>query len=267
VRRRRPGHGDARRAAELSGPILLIGGLGQGVWAWRWVEPLLARDHEVQVLVPRGTGALVDVPARRSVREMAADAAELLDGRSTHVVGLSMGGYISLTLALEQPELVRSLFLIGTGPGGPNRVPRPQHIREAYESAVALGPGEYERTTQRLSLAPGWPEANPERYDEIIAARMADVSTLDVMWAHLEACYEYYDAGIPVERIEARTLVVHGTEDVVVPPENGRMLAARLPNAEYLELPGAGHNIPLESPEEVARLISDFVGTSSAGAV
>jgi pimeloyl-ACP methyl ester carboxylesterase len=193
---------------------------------------------------------------------MAADAAGELSGPA-HVVGLSMGGYISLTLALEHPELVRSLFLIGTGPGGPNRVPRPQHIREAYEAAVALGPGEYERTTQRLSLAPGWPEANPDRYEEIIAARMADVSTLDVMWAHLEACYEYYDAGIPVERIEARGYVLHGTEDVVVPPENGRMLAARLPNAEYAEIDGGGHNLPLEIPDDVAQRIDSWVRLAS----
>jgi pimeloyl-ACP methyl ester carboxylesterase len=232
------------------------------VWAWRWVEPLLARKHDVRVLVPRGTGELRDVPPRRSVVEMAADAAAELSG-PTHVVGLSMGGYISLTLALDHPELVRSLFLIGTGPGGPNRVPRPQHIREAYEAAVALGPGEYERTTQRLSLAPGWPEANPDRYEEIITARMADVSTLDVMWAHLEACYEYYDAGIPVERIEARSLVLHGTDDVVVPPENGRMLAARLPNAEYVEIAGGGHNLPLEIPEDVAQRVDSWVRLAS----
>jgi pimeloyl-ACP methyl ester carboxylesterase len=217
----------------------------------------------VRVLVPRGTGQLVDVPARRSVREMAADAAELLAGRSAHVVGLSMGGYISLTLALDRPELVRSLVLIGTGPGGPNRVPRPQHIREAYEAAVALGPGEYERVTQRLSLAPGWPEANPERYDEIVAVRMADTPNLDTMWAHLEACYEYYDAAIPIERIEARALVVHGTEDVVVPPENGRMLAARLPNAEYVEIEGGGHNLPLEIPDEIAQRIDAWVSSAS----
>jgi 3-oxoadipate enol-lactonase len=265
VRRRRPGHGDDRRAPELS-DVLLVGGLGQGVWAWRWVEPLLARDHDVRVLVPRGTGELVDVPARRSVREMASDAAELLDGSPAHVVGLSMGGYIALTLALERPELVSSLFLIGTGPGGPDRVPRPQHIREAYEAAVALGPGEYERATQRLSLAPGWPEANPERYEEIIEARMSDTPNLDTMWAHLEACYEYYDAAIPVERIETRAFVLHGTEDIVVPPENGRMLAARLPYAEYVELPGRGHNLSLEIPDVLAGLLSRFLSRVEAEA-
>jgi 3-oxoadipate enol-lactonase len=68
-------------------------------------------------------------------------------------------------------------------------------------------------------------------------------------------------------------LVLHGAEDRVVPPENGRMLAARLPHAEYVELPGHGHNLTLEIPDEVAELISAFLdrvepsGTTGAAAV
>lgn len=217
----------------------------------------------MRLLVARGTGELRRLEPRRAVPEMAEDAAELLSGRAAHVVGLSMGGYISLTLALERPELVRSLFLIGTGAGGPDRVPRPRHVREAYEAAVLLPPGEYERVTQPLSLAPGWPDANPERFEEIISARMADVATLDVMWAHLEACYGYYSAAVPVERIGAPALVLHGAEDVVVPPENGRMLAARLPNATYVEIEGAGHNLPLEIPEELAQRVDSWVKSAS----
>ena len=260
MRGRRAGHGHARRAAELSDSILLVAGLGQGPWAWRWVEPLLP---EARVFTARGTGELADVPARRSIHEMAADVAGLLDGTPTHLVGLSMGGYVSLTLALARPELVRSLYLIGTGPGGPDRVPRPTHIREAYEAAVTLPVGEYERATQPLSLAPGWPDANPERFEEILEARIADNATLDTMWAHIEACYGYYDAGVQVERIEAPAFVLHGSADVVVPPENGRMLAARLPNARYEELEGAGHNLPLELPEEIAQRIEAWVSDAS----
>jgi 3-oxoadipate enol-lactonase len=263
VRRRRAGHGHARRAPELSERILLIAGLGQGPWAWRWVEPLLAREHDVQILVARGTGELVRVPARRSIPEMADDAAELLDGRPAHLVGLSMGGYVSLTLTLAHPELVQSLFLIGTGAGGPDRVPRPQHIREAYEEAVRLPVGEYERVTTPMTLSPGWAHTNPERFEEIVAARIADGAPLDTMWAHLEACYAYYADGVSVERIEQRTFVLHGSADVVVPPQNGRMLAARLPNSEYLELEGRGHNLPLEIPEEIAQRVDTWVKLAS----
>ena len=110
----------------------------------------------------------------------------------------------------------------------------------------------------RARLAPG----EPRRFEEIIAARVSDGATLDTMWAHPEAGYGYYSAGVPVE-LDSTRAVLHGSEDVVVLPENGRMLAARLPNAEYLELPGVGHNLPLEIPEEIAQRVDSWVKLAS----
>jgi pimeloyl-ACP methyl ester carboxylesterase len=75
----------------------------------------------------------------------------------------------------------------------------------------------------------------------------------------VQACYAFYSEGCPVERIEAAALVVHGDADLIVPVENGRRLAERLPNARYLELSGRGHNLPLEEPETINRLVLDFV--------
>jgi pimeloyl-ACP methyl ester carboxylesterase len=53
--------------------------------------------------------------------------------------------------------------------------------------------------------------------------------------------------------------VIHGSEDLIVPVENGRRLAERLPNAEYLELPGRGHNLPLEEPGTFADAVRGFL--------
>jgi pimeloyl-ACP methyl ester carboxylesterase len=110
-----------------------------------------------------------------------------------------------------------------------------------------------------LTFAPGWTEANAERFEDILAARMEHPTSYETIAAHAEACYGYYAEGCPVERIGVPALVVHGTEDGIVPVENGRMLAARLPNAEYVELRGRGHNLPLEIPAEVARLTLTFL--------
>jgi pimeloyl-ACP methyl ester carboxylesterase len=62
-----------------------------------------------------------------------------------------------------------------------------------------------------------------------------------------------------VERIDVSALVVHGDADVIVPVENGRALAARLPNARYVELPGRGHNVQLEDPATLNRLVLEFL--------
>jgi 3-oxoadipate enol-lactonase len=170
-----------------------------------------------------------------------------------------MGGYVALTLALARPELVRSLVLAGTGAGGPGRVPRPAHVREAFEIAFGLPPEEAGRATMPYTFSPGWPEAQPERFEEILAARLEHPTPDATIEAHIAACYAFYAKGAEVERIDASALVIHGGADLIVPVENGRELAQRLPNARYVELPGRGHNLMLEDPELFNGIVLDFV--------
>ena len=264
MRRRRSGHGDDRRAP-LSEPVLLIAGLGQGAWVWRDVATLLERERPVVLFEASGTGALRDQLARGSVHEMAEDAAALLKAPA-HVVGLSMGGYVALTLALAQPLLVRSLVLVGTGGGGPGRVPRPFHVARAFEAAMGRPQEEFARRTMPYTFAPGWSETNPERFDEIVTLRAAQPTSYEAILTHAEACYAFYREGCEAERIEVPALVVHGDEDLIVPVENGRMLAARLPDVEYVELAGHGHNLSLEIPDALSGLVSRFFSRVEAGA-
>ena len=193
------------------------------------------------------------------IDELAQDAADVLDGRAAHVVALSMGGYVALTLALSRPALVRSLVLVGTGAGGPDRVPRPQEVRDAYAAAIGLPFEEYGRRMMPLTFSPGWTERNPERFEQILAARLEHPTPDVTLDAHLRACYGFYGRGCEVERIDVPTLVLHGDADVIVPVENGRMLASRLPNVRYVELPGRGHNLPLEDPATFNRLVLEFL--------
>ena len=240
-------------------PLLLHAGLGQGSWVWRWVLPALARSFRTIVFDTRGTGR---TPAPREpygIGELASDAAAVLAGRRAHVLGFSMGGYVALTLALRQPQLVRSLVLAGTGAGGPDRVPRPPEVRAAFEAAFRRPPDEYGRLTTPYTLAPGWPEANRQRYEEILAARLERPTPYETIAAHAAACYRFYGEGLEVERIDVPALVVHGDADRIGPVENGRLLAVRLKRAEYVELPGRGHNLMLEDPQAFARAVLGFL--------
>ena len=244
-------------------PLLLIAGLGQGTWVWRDVLPTLERERAVIAFEAKGTGKLVDVPARGSVGAMAADVRGGLDG-PVHVLGFSMGGYVALTLALASQDLVRSLILVSTGAGGPGRVPRPEHVARAFGDALGLPPAEFGRRTLPYTFAPGWAEANPERFEAVLAARLERPTPYETIEAHAGACYGFYAAACEVERIEVPALVVHGDEDLIVPVENGRRLAARLPNAHYVELAGRGHNLMLEDPETLVGLVRDFLAEGAA---
>jgi 3-oxoadipate enol-lactonase len=242
-------------------PLLLIEGLGQSMWAWREQIPVFAEQYRTIAFDTRGTGRSLVPDEPYGIDELAQDAANILDGRQAHVVALSMGGYVALTLALARPELVRSLVLAGTGAGGPDRVPRPQEVRDAYAAAIGLPFDEYGRATMPMTFSPGWTERNPERFEEILTAR-GEHPTPDVtLDAHLRACYGFYARGCEVERIDMPTLVLHGDADVIVPVENGRMLASRLRNARYVELPGRGHNVQLEDPETFNRQVLEFLSS------
>jgi 3-oxoadipate enol-lactonase len=244
-----------------SGETLLFHeGLGQGSWAWRYQAPVFAQRFRTIVFDTRGTGRS-SVPAEPyGIPELAEEAAEILDSRRAHVVGFSMGGYVALTLALTRPELVRSLVLAGTGPGGPGRVPRPAHVRAAFAAALGLPPEEQRRATMPYTFSAGWPDANAERFEEILAATLEHPTPMKTIEMHMAACYAFYGEAVEVERITAPALVVHGAEDLIVPPENGRILARRLPNARYVEVAGRGHNLQLEDPETFNELVLGFLG-------
>ena len=239
--------------------LLLHQGLGQGSWAWRYSAPVFAQRFRTIVFDTRGTGRSY-VPAEPyGIADLANDAAGILDGRTAHVAGFSMGGYVALTLARTRPELVRSLVLAGTGAGGPNRVPRPDHVREAFDAALRMPADEARRATMPYTFSPGWTDANPERFEEILAATLEHPTSRRTIASHMDACYRFYDEAIEVERMDVPTLVIHGTEDLIVPTENGRELARRLPNARYVELPGRGHNLMLEDPETFNELVLEFL--------
>jgi pimeloyl-ACP methyl ester carboxylesterase len=241
-------------------PLLLVEGLGQSMWAWREQIPVFAERFRTIAYDTRGTGRSPLPHEPYGIDALAHDAADVLDGRTARVVALSMGGYVALTLALARPDLIRALVLVGTGAGGAERVPRAQWVRDAFASATGLPYDQYGRRTMPMTFSRGWTDRNAERFDEIIAARGAHPTPDETLEAHIQACYGFYARGCEVERIQAPALVVHGDEDLIVPVENGRMLASRLPNARYVELPGVGHNVQLEVPERFNTLVLEFLG-------
>ena len=220
--------------------------------------PLLDGERTVLTYDNLGTGLLNDRPARNSIAELAEDALAQID-EPVDLLGLSMGGYVALTLALDEPARVRSLVLAGTGAGGLDRVRRPAHVAAAFTTALGLPHEEFGRVTMPHTFSPGWTDANPERFEEILTARLEHPTPYETIEAHANACYAFYAQGLEVEQIEAPALVIHGADDFIIPVENGRRLAERLPNAEYLELADRGHNLPLEDPQTFAELVLGFL--------
>ncbi|HST26593.1 MAG TPA: alpha/beta fold hydrolase [Gaiellaceae bacterium] len=241
-------------------PLLLIQGLGYSMWAWRY--QLDAFDRRTIAFDNRGAGRSSKEPGPFSMEQFADDAVAVLDAlgvEAAHVLGLSMGTFVAQSLALRAPERVRSLVLVGGSPGGPEHAPVPAETLDAWAANAHLPPVEFVRRTMHFSYSPGWSEANPELFEELMVARLEHPTPPECWRAQFEATIPFLRAGAAAEEIAVPVLVVHGELDRVVPVSNGRLLARRIPGAELVVLPGCGHVVPLERPDELNRLVSDFL--------
>jgi pimeloyl-ACP methyl ester carboxylesterase len=243
-------------------PLLLIQGLGQSSWPGRRLAPSFADRRRVILFDNRGTGRSPKEPPPESIEQLASDAAAVLDGRidgQADVMGHSMGGYIAQTLALQRPDLVRSLVLVGTGAGEPTHEHVPEATNSAWLAHAHLPPEEYARGTMHLSFAEGWKEAHEEEYERMVRERIEHPTPPECWRAQYDACLRFIQQGLPIETISVPTLVVHGDVDRVVPVSNGRAIAARIPGAELEIFPGSGHYPYFEDPERFARVVGDFL--------
>ncbi len=241
-------------------PVLLIMGLGLSGGAWWRTVPVLARRLEVITFDNRGVGRSRALIHAYTTEVMADDAASVLDAAGVdrvHVYGISLGGMVAQQLALRHPERVRSLILGATHAGWRHaRHPDPdvlaflrQRMWMRHEEAV------------RISLPFNYSDRcraeHPERIAEDVAQRLAHRFSTQAYRAQLWAA-ALHDCYHRLDRIEAPTLVVHGSHDRMIPIDNGRMIAARIPGAQLVELEGTGHLYPTETPH-VDEEISAFM--------
>jgi 3-oxoadipate enol-lactonase len=234
-----------------SGPsVLLVMGLGLPGAAWWRTVPILARSLRVIAFDNRGSGRSDRPPGPYSMAEMAADAVAVLDAAGVehaHVYGISMGGMIAQELALRHPGRVRALVLAATSPGGIAATPpdadtiaflRRRPAMPAEEGRWASVPYLYSARTRREGGG---------RIGEDLARRRSFPFHIDGYGRQLAAAAAH-DAGSRLGGIAAPTVVVHGVEDRMVPPDNGRALAAAIPGAELRLVDDAAHLYTTDDP-------------------
>jgi 3-oxoadipate enol-lactonase len=255
----------ARLYYEVSGegePLLLIPGLGMNHLGWALQVPVYAREFKVITFDNRGTGQSSSPEGvDYTIALLADDAADLLDALGVdvaHVYGVSLGGMIAQEVALRHPEKVRSLILGATWPGGPHTVPPEASAAAALTELVSSG----ESITPALLDVLFSPEFLAEGGAEFLefAQQLADypATPTEVLAAQARAAgaHDTYDR---LPEITAPTLVIHGTDDPLIPTENGRILAERIPGAELLLLEGARHAYLWEKQAESDAAILDFL--------
>jgi pimeloyl-ACP methyl ester carboxylesterase len=200
---------------------------------------------------PLEDGVTIDGVADRLAGEIAREPG----GRAV-VCGLSLGGYIALSLAARHPGRVAALVLADTRAEADD--PAARNGRDAAIARVRSGDvsGFLDSLLPRL-LAPHAPPDVVAR-----ARRIALRQPPEGVVAALAALRSRPDRRPDLPRIAVPTLVIWGREDRVTPEEAARALAAGIPGARLEVIPDAGHLTALERPEEFAAILAEFLGAA-----
>jgi 3-oxoadipate enol-lactonase len=228
---------------------------------------VLADSFRVIAFDNRGVGRSDRPPGPYTAAEMADDAVSVLDAAGVdgaHVYGISLGGMIAQEVALRHPDRVRALVLGATTAGGANHVAASEEVNAFVRLRAQMTAEHAVWASVPINYAPRTRLAGGDRIAQDIAQRLRFPVEREYYSAQLAAA-DGHAAG--VEAIRAPTLVVHGGEDVLIPPENGERLAARIPGAELSRWPGAAHLYFTDDPEIerfVARWLSERSSPSRA---
>ncbi len=240
-------------------PVLLVHGLGgSSIGEWYRVGPRLADDHRVVLVDHRNHGLSARTTERFDISDLADDLAGVVAALGLGpitVVGYSMGGAVAQELAHRHRWAVRRLVLIGAFATHPPRVRRARQVAtwliRAWERLTGVGSPEtralYLRWTGAVDVDHArWLWEETHRRDPEAGA----VSSYALL---------RFDSTPWIGRLDVPALVIVPVQDQLVPAAWQYDLAARLPDAELVELADARHEAPWTHPESIARAVAEFV--------
>jgi pimeloyl-ACP methyl ester carboxylesterase len=242
-------------------PLVLIPGFGTGVWIWFKQVPALAQKFRVVAFDPRGIARSTGGDEFAPMRMLADDTATLLGSlgiEGAHIVGASFGGFVAQEFALAYPLMTRSLVLCCTSFGGAGHVPPSAETLAALASTKGLNTGERVRENLLLAFSPAYAAEQRAEVEHVIELREANYVPEHVYLHQLQAAVAF-DASERVREIRAPTLVITGDADTIVPAQNSRNLAARIPHAELRIIAGGSHTFFIEKADEFNRAVVEFI--------
>jgi pimeloyl-ACP methyl ester carboxylesterase len=237
------GEGDLSRP-----PVILMHGAGGNHLYW----PPQVRHLEGERILA------VDLPGHgkseglglHTIAEYASAIVAMMDALHLNravLAGHSMGGAVALQAAIQSPDRVLGLVLVGSA----------AYLRVSRTLLNRAADPAQEAEAVRLVVEYSFAAETSPRLKELAERRMLEARS-SVLYGDLLAC-NAFDAAERVSQVSAPALIVFGSADRMVDPGAGRALVQRMPQARMEEVPHAGHMVMLEQPERVAALLSEFV--------
>ena len=235
--------------------VVLSNSLGTTSALWDAQVPALEPHFRVVRYDHRGHGASDAPPGPYTVEELARDVIALLDRLGLERVsfcGLSLGGMVGMSLALQAPERLDRLVLCCTSAYlGP-----PETWSERAQLVRAEGPGAIADAVLGRWFTERFHAEQPGT-----VARFRDMITATPREGYAACCEAIrgWDARATIHAIAAPTLVIAGAGDPSTPPEHARLIAGEIPGARLVVLEGAAHLANVEQAEALNEALLDHL--------
>jgi pimeloyl-ACP methyl ester carboxylesterase len=243
--------------------VLIMGYTANTAW-WGWEVPVFSQQYRVVAFDNRGSGQSDKPDVPYTMETMAGDLAGLLEAigiNAAHIFGVSMGGMIAQHFALRYPERVGSLILGCTTCGGPYSVvpdAEAMAVLADFEHMRRLTPEERIREMIPFLVSQEFVDKNAGLLHDVIAKMMEHIAPLHGAMRQAHAIWGH-DTYERLPEIKVPTLVIAGDADRLIPVENSRILASRIPRAELAILKNMGHGFITEAADEANRAVLDFL--------
>ncbi|MFA0813774.1 alpha/beta fold hydrolase [Microbulbifer epialgicus] len=237
--------------------VLIMGAMSSAVW-WPvdFCTRLAAMDRYVIRYDHRDTGKSTSYEpgqAPYSIEELADDVVRIIDGydlEAAHLVGMSLGGFLSQLVALKYPNQVKSLTLISSerlAETDPDIPPIDPSILEYHQRAATLDWTDRDAVVEYQVGAWGISSGSAHVFNSELIRQIAQ-ENFD-RTPNILTTFNHSTLGGGKEwlgrlnEITVSTLIIHGTEDLVLPYTHGLALKAAIRNSELLTLQGSGHEL------------------------
>ncbi|MFX1376545.1 MAG: alpha/beta fold hydrolase [Promethearchaeota archaeon] len=243
-------------------PLVMIMGISCDTYWWdATIINSLAIKFKIIVFDHIGIGRS-NGSARNQIKKMADDTVGLMNALNVdkaHIFGFSMGGMIAQELILNYPEKVEKLILCSTNCGGNKSVPASNEVlqlmmsftRHDHDTKIA-------KQLIPLIFTEDFMRNNSKYINEKLEDMVKNITLAGNYANHLQAGMKH-DTRSRLNQIKSPTLILHGKNDVLIPPENGEILANLIPGAELKYFDEPAHWIFVPDDKLISNAILDFL--------